>query len=196
MITVEKLLKFVEFINSFQKIQRQILVKNEDRHENDLEHVGQLALVSWYFIASEDLNLDVEKVLKYSLAHDLVEVYSGDVYIFTKVQEEKDKKEEREHEALETIRKEFPEFADLHNYIEAYEQRKDDEAKFVYALDKVLPVINIYLDNGRQWRLNNVTLDMLKDNKTPKVKISKEVYDVWQEFVELLEKHKNLFPKD
>lgn len=55
-------------------------------------------------------------------------------------------KEQREHEAMERIRTEFPQAHPLWSRVEEYEKREDEESKFVYALDKVLPVINIYND--------------------------------------------------
>ena len=61
--------------------------------------------------------------------------------------------------------KEFKEFDDLHILIEQYEKKQDAESRFVYALDKIQPVLNIYTDNGRTWREKNITLQMIIDNK-------------------------------
>jgi putative hydrolase of HD superfamily len=145
---MDDLLKFVEFTNKFQKIQRVILVKDEERYENDAEHSYQLALVAWYIIDREKLNLNINKIVFMAIAHDLVEIYAGDTYIFG-IQELKASKKEREEKAIKMIETEFPEFNDLIPFIQEYEERTSEESKFIYALDKLLPNINNVLDNGR-----------------------------------------------
>lgn len=189
MIDLHKLIEFNELLHQFQQVKRIILVTGEDRLENDLEHSAQLALCAWYLIEHHKLKLNSNKVIKYALAHDLVEAYAGDTYFFARDPKEKQKlssKSEKEEKARLKIKKNFPQFKELHSTILNYEKRLDDESKFVYALDKVLPVINIYMDNGRSWQEDNVTLEMLRSKKE-KVKVSKEIAVLWDELVALLE---------
>ena len=54
--------------------------------------------------------------------------------------------------------------------IEQYEAREDKESRFVYALDKIQPMLNIYTDGGRTWKEKGVTIDMLVEYKKEKVK--------------------------
>ena len=129
----------------------------------------------------------------YALAHDLVEVYAGDTYIYDKKQ--MSSKHQREKKALEKIKKRFPHFKNLIKIIEAYEKREDEESKFVYAIDKIIPPIQIYLEKGKLWHEKNVSFKELSDNKTEKIAISKEVNKYWQElFRELKKGRKKLFP--
>lgn len=184
---LNKLLYFIDFLHKFQKVQRQILIRSEDRQENDLEHSGQLAIFGWYVIDSLQLELDSNLVLKYCLAHDIVETYAGDVFFYdTKNRKDKNEKEEK---ARLRIKSEFPEFADMHDAIEDYEHLVNDESKFVYALDKIVPILNIYLDNGRSWKMDKVNLKMLKDYKQEKVKTDKIVNDYFEQIIALLQKH-------
>ena len=149
-----------------------------------------LALLAWYICSSEKLDLDLEKVIRYALVHDLVEVYSGDTDFYHATKEQKESKHAREQSAMERITKEFPGFSDFGELYAAYESRTDREAKFVYALDKVQPVLMIYLDGGRTWNERKITLDMIKEMKTEKVQNSPEVAKHWKEFVALLEEEK------
>jgi putative hydrolases of HD superfamily len=189
---LEKLLAFTTFLHKFQHIQRKVFVVGEDRRENDLEHSGQLALVGWYLVSSNKLSLDIDKVIKYALIHDLVEVYAGDVYFYSLNRKDK---EEKEHKARIKIEEEFSEFTDLHREIQAYEKRVDEESKFVYALDKLLPILNIYLDKGRSWKLDEVTLEMLKKHKREKIKLSKDIEVYFDKIIEILETHTDDFFK-
>ncbi len=128
--------------------------------------------------------------------HDFVEVYAGDTYIYSTNQEELDSKEEREKKAAERLQKELPEFKDLHKLINIYEKRGDEESRFVYALDKIQPVLNIYTDGGRTWKEKGITIKMLVDHKKDKVALSPEIASCFEELVALLKKEeKQLFIK-
>ncbi len=184
MTDLEDIFKFTEMMHQFQQVHRQVLVNDEERHENDWEHSYQTAMTAWYVVSTrDDLNLDTHKVLKYALAHDLVEVYAGDVP-FHKSGE---KKEEREHAAMEQLKKEFSEFGDLHESIKAYENQTDPESQFVYALDKIIPLLNIYLDGGRSWRKSNIDLSTLRKHKKDKFENSPEVEKYYERLMTIFE---------
>ena len=185
---LEKILKFVNLLNDFRQIKRSPLVNGEDRYENDVEHSYQLAMLAWYIVHSRKLDLNIDLVLKYSMVHDMVEIYAGDTYIYDKDKDYIESKSSREEEALERLRNEFPEFGDIFLIYEQYEKKEDKESCFVYALDKIQPVLNIYMDGGRSWKERKVTLQMLLDNKRDKVTLSPEVKEYFDELVELLKK--------
>lgn len=191
---LQKLLGFAGILNELQKVERVIRVLDEDRWENDLEHSYDLVMLAWYIVDSRKLPLDRDKVFRYALAHDLVEVYAGDTYIYSKDQTLLDSKSEREQAAAERLTKEFPEVPELHTAILGYMEKKDPESRFVYALDKIQPVIQLYLDNGRTWKEKNVTLEMLYESKKDKVVFSPEIESYFNELMLLLKsKEKELF---
>lgn len=193
---LSKLLKFIDLTNQFQLILRRVRVKGETRYENDVEHSFQLSFVAWYLIESNNLNLDKYLAMQYGLVHDLVEVFAGDTYIYDPDPAVHATKHAREKAAALQLRAEFPEFTQLHEIIVQYENREDAEGKFIYALDKVLPMINIYLDNGRTWQEEDVTLRMLIENKTQKVAVSPELQQLFSDFIDLLKsKELELFGK-
>lgn len=130
----------------------------------------------------------------YALAHDLVEIYAGDTYFLDNQKAES--KHKREKEALLKIKKRFPRFRSLVKVIERYEKREDEESKFIYAIDKIIPPIQIYLENGKLWREQKVPFDGLMQNKNPKIALSKPVDKYWQELLkELIKNRKKLFSK-
>lgn len=182
-----KVLAFSELLQTFQKVDRIVRVPGlPDRWENDVEHSYNLAMLAWYLVESEHMPLDATKVLKYAMLHDLVEVYAGDTYIYSKDEAHLASKHEREAEAATQLAQNFPEFPSMHSLIEEYEKREDPESRFVYALDKLQPVIHIYLDEGVTWKEMGVTLAMALENKIPKMKISPEVSACFDELVVLL----------
>lgn len=191
-IILPELLKFVEFTHRFQKIERTILATGLKRNENDAEHSFQMAIVCWFLIQTLRLKLSTNKVIAYCLTHDLVEIFAGDTYFYTSNTKLKNTKQAREEKAMKKIAKLFPKFVGMNKTIAEYEAKKNPEAKFVYAVDKVLPVINIYLDQGKSWKRDRVTYEMIR-TKDEKVKVSKPVEKIWKDLVKKLDKNKKFF---
>lgn len=148
---IRETIDFIRFTIDFQKVKRDIYAAGEDRMENDAEHSFQLAMACWFFNATEKLGLNEEKILKYALIHDLVEVYAGDTPAFTQDKNLSNSKQERENHAAELISKKFDHFKQLSGFIDAYITKDDRESVFVYCFDKLLPIINIWLDDNRTW---------------------------------------------
>lgn len=195
MSELNDILRVVQLTNQFQAIKREVYHQGQESKENDAEHSFQLVIVAWYIIEANKLSLDLNKVIKYALVHDLVEVYAGDTFIYgdeAKIAS----KQQRETEAQKKLQETFPRFADLHQTIEAYETRKDPESIFVYELDKILPIINIYLDKGRMWKKHQISLEMLQTNKEKKIRDSVEIKKYFVELVKILkEQETELFTK-
>ncbi len=191
---LQKLLEFSKMLNALQTVERVIRVPGSERWENDVEHSYSLAMLAWYIVETQKLSLDKEKVFQYALAHDLVEVYAGDTYLFSADQTLLDSKIERERVAAERLVKEFPEVPEMHAAIRGYVTKEDPESRFVYALDKIEPLIKLYLDGGRTWKEKGVTLEMAYESKKDKVALSPEIKKYFDEFMELLRKEeKQLF---
>ena len=182
----KNLLDFVAFTKKYREVERQVVWKANDRKENDAEHSYQLAMVAWYLISSGKLDLNIDKVIRYALAHDIVEIYAGDTPLSTATEQDKAGKADREHAALVRIEKEFSQFPDMTEAIHEYEKRDNKESRFIYALDKILPVLDIYLDDGHSWKMNHMTLNLIVESKTEKVALSPEVKPYFDELVSIM----------
>lgn len=143
----KQLIDFINFTHEFREVVRVARSPYGQRFENDTEHSYQIAMVAWFLIDQDKLNFNKELCFMYALAHDLVEVYAGDTYIFDK--NRVTSQHQREKKALLKIKKRFPHFKNLITTIENYEERKDEESKFIYALDKIIPPLQIYLEEGK-----------------------------------------------
>lgn len=194
-INLAGIIRFSEFLNLFEKVDRIVHAADGVRMENDVEHSYKLSMLADYIIATAGLNLDRSKVMMYCLVHDIVEAYAGDTYIFTKDTAHLESKHAREHAALLRIKEEFPEYPEMTDCIEKYEARADEESKFVYVLDKIHPALQIYLGGGKTWRQEGMTFNDLMGLKNEKVKLYPDLETLWHEFVALLETNKTeLFP--
>lgn len=188
------LIDFIKFTHEFREVIRIARSPNADRYENDTEHSYQLAMIAWFLIEQDNLKLNKELCFMYALSHDLVEVYAGDTPIYDKKMV--DTKHQREISALKKIKKRFPSFKILIKTIEQYEKRIDRESKFIYAIDKIITPIQIYMEKGRLWREKNMSLDFILENKNPKIAMSQDVEKYWKELSAELKKKKKVFFKN
>jgi putative hydrolase of HD superfamily len=194
MNALKELLQFVHFTHLTHKVERVARIPGETRYANTVEHSYQLTMLAWYLVEKEKLQLNKDLVIKYALVHDIVETFAGDTYFYDK--EARKTKEKREHEAQARIEKEFPDFLDLYTLIQAYENKNDAESRFVYALDKLIDPLNIYMEKGKLWHEKNITLESLLKNKTEKIQTDATVSKYFEQLVCLLRKEEDvLFPK-
>ncbi len=153
-------------------------------------------MLAWYIVDSRKLPLDRDKVFCYALAHDLVEIYAGDTYLYSQDQGLLDSKIEREYAAALRLAEEFPEVPEMHAAIRGYVTKEDKESRFVYALDKIEPILKIYLDGGRTWKEKGVTLEMAYESKKDKVVLSPEISEYFEELMLILRQEEGwLFPE-
>ena len=171
----------MRLIHAFQMVERVAHAPDLVRHENDTEHSYFLAMMAWYLIDSLHLPLDRAKTLEYALIHDLVEAYAGDTYAFDA--DAQASKHVREKEAAERIAREFPEVPHLHATIAQYERQEDEESVFVKALDKLLPVLTNYLQDGRTWKAMGVTFEQFLANKRPRCAPDERISDLLEQMI-------------
>ena len=183
---IHRLIELQRLLVSFSQVERMThrLQAGEYIRENDTEHSYNLAMTAWY-LAAWFPELDKDTLIKYALVHDLVEVHAGDTYIYGS-KEEIASKEKREADALVRIESDWNDFTDMTDTIRTYEERRDDESKFVYALDKIMPIMMIYVHDGYTWKKNGITVDMLYNAKLDKVSQSPEILPYFEQLHELL----------
>jgi 5'-deoxynucleotidase YfbR-like HD superfamily hydrolase len=139
-------------------IDRNHMHVGRERHENDVEHSFMVGLLCWFICERHKLNLDQAKVLKYAMAHDFVERYAGDTNTYASIND-RQRKIELEQAALKKLSYEFSDFEDLVEIMQAYEARADDEALFVWTVDKMQQLILGDMDNWRPYQKINITYD-------------------------------------
>lgn len=166
---------------------------NLDHHENDVEHSYHLAMAAW--MLAPHFVLDANKAIRIALAHDLVEIYAGDTFAFGSQVALSDK-DAREHAALEQLKNEWADFDDMLTCIEDYKSKGSEEAKFVYALDKVMPIIMNILSKGVVWQQHGVTMQKFIAEKERKIPKSSPVYQYYQELLEMLQETPEYFSAD
>lgn len=192
---IQNLLDFVSFTHQIRTVKRAMWVKDEELYENDSEHSFQIALVAMFVIEEKKLSLDLYKCMALAIIHDVIEVHAGDTHAFGP-KELIDTKSKRELAARKQLKKDWPTLSLMHELIDEYEMRETEESKFVYALDKVVPILNNYLDDGRNWKKDGITLEDHVKSKTKKVAHNSIVESYYYDIIKILEDRPDLFPKE
>ena len=179
----------------FTEIERLIYFpdnKKTNRFENNSEHSFSLAMATWFLCESFPyLNKDI--AIRYALVHDIVELHAGDVMAIKRTPEEEQKKQSKEHVAFKQIQKDWKDFSGMIDAIEQYEKRSDPESKFVYALDKIMPILLCMLSDGKTWKHHKFTMKDIFEGKDAKIALSPEVNEIWKVIRVNLSKNKELF---
>lgn len=193
MKSLKRLIELQEFLHAFQSIERVVDVPGRDAPENDVEHSYNLAMAAW-FLSESFPELDRDKVIRYALIHDIVEVHAGDTYAYAD-EEELASKPEREAAALRKIKVDWKDFGELTEMMHDYENKVDNEANFVYALDKIMPIIVMVISDGKTWKKRGVTLEQIRESKRPKIAKSPQIIPYFEELLTYLEENPGIFAK-
>lgn len=190
--TLDQVIALMQLSNQFSLVQRAIYKTGTERMENDAEHSYQLAFVWWQLNDMLKLWLDSNLIMQYALVHDLVEVYAWDTDAMWTVWDPTTKAD-REHEAFLRLQSEYSNFSSFIETLEKYEARTDEESRFVYALDKLLPAVNIYLNEWRDWKRKDLTLADTKAYKDKKIAVHPEIAKLYNELNDRLEANYDMY---
>ena len=169
--SMDRLSELQQLIADFAKVKRAVPLADTNDAENDVEHSYGLAMTCWYLHDNIAPKLDLSKILRYALAHDIVEVHAGDTYPWDEAAVAT--KYEREKAAIRQIEKDWHDFRMIVEFAEGYADKIDEEAKFVYAVDKLLPIMMIELADAKKiWKKKQLTLQMERENKVTILKSS------------------------
>jgi putative hydrolase of HD superfamily len=155
-------LRFILEVDKLKEVFRQSLVINSRRHENDAEHSWHLCLVVLVLAEhANDPDLDVLRVLKMLILHDIVEIDAGDTFAYDTAGMVD--QHERESEAADRLFGLLPsdQAADFRALWDEFEARETTEAKFAAACDRIQPMLLNMSTEGASWRAHGITHDRI-----------------------------------
>jgi len=155
----ERLKKQIQFILEVDKIKnifRRSKIHDGSRRENDAEHSWHLALMAFLLSEYSKENIDLLKVMRMCIIHDIVEIDAGDTFCYD-AKGNLDKLE-REQKAADRIFRLLPEDqgAELRKLWEEFDAMETPEAKYAAALDRLQPVLLNYLNKGGTWQEHDI----------------------------------------
>lgn len=150
-------MKFLVEADKMKTIMRQTLLIDKSRQENDAEHSWHFALMAMVlFEYAYSPKVDMLRVLKMALIHDLVEIYAGDTFAYDDVGYED--KLKREEEAADKLFGLLPDDQgkEYRELWEEFDEMQTPDAIYASAIDRLQPLVNNYLTDGHTWSFPGV----------------------------------------
>lgn len=161
-------LRFLIELDRLKAVERRSFVGGGTRRENSAEHSWHLALFALVLAPAarrpdDGRALDVERVVRMLLVHDVVEIDAGDVFVYDTAAREA--KAAEEALAAERIFGLLPGSAgdELRQLWEEYEARTTPESQYAHAVDRLQPLLLNLLAGGQTWSESGITEDRVRE---------------------------------
>jgi putative hydrolases of HD superfamily len=153
--------RFLLEIDKLKTVQRQNVLADRSRRENSAEHSWHLGVLVLCLAEYAPSSVDVSKVIRMLLVHDIVEVDAGDTFLHDPRREHAQKQVEAA--AAERIFGLLPtdQAAELRALWTEFEIGQSPEARFAHVIDRVQPVLLHSATGGVVWRKHGVTRSQL-----------------------------------
>jgi putative hydrolase of HD superfamily len=175
---IEQQLAFLTEADKLKSTLRATKLCNGSRRENSGEHSWHIALYAMTLAEHSNRDIDINRVIKMLLIHDIVEIDAGDVPIHAA--HDVQKQHAVEAAAAKRIFGLLP--TDQRDELIAlwheFEAAETNDAIFAKSIDRVQPVVANLETDGGSWPEFNVTAKQLEDRVG--VKVNKGAPNVWQ----------------
>lgn len=159
---------FIAECDKLKEIFRQTINSQSRRRENDAEHSWAFCLCVMVLAEHANVpNLDVLRVLKMGLIHDLVEIDAGDTFAYDTAAVVN--QHDREARAADRIFGLLPadQCREFRALWDEFEARATPEARFAHACDRFQPMLLNARTEGGSWRAHGVTHDRAQVRGAP-----------------------------
>ena len=129
------------------------------RQENVGEHSWHITVFALLLQEYAAEPVDIKRTVEMMLFHDVIEIYAGDVDVFST--EDKGAIQTREKAAAEELFAFLP--ADQQHHYKAlweeFDEGKTPEARYARAIDRVHPILANFLSGGAGWHKRGITYE-------------------------------------
>jgi putative hydrolase of HD superfamily len=162
---------------------------SKERIESIAEHVYGTCILALSIDSEFEINLDIGRVIKMLVLHELGEVVIGDITPFDNVTSEE--KMEKEHEAIKEVLGNLVKKEEYFALLLEFDERKTKESIFAYHCDKLEADIQakVYQDMGCQNPLSEQENNVVFHSKRVQQMVqngAKSAFDIWYEWDRLL----------
>lgn len=173
---LDQQIRFILEIDRLKTVLRRSTIVG-GRRENAAEHSWHLATMAVILAEHTAEPVDLARVLKMLLIHDVIEIDAGDTFAYD--QAGNVDKLERERRAADRLFGLLPpdQARELRALWDEFEARATPEAAFAAALDRLMPLLHNFHAAGRTWQEHGVTSDQVLARNAP---IRESSQALWQ----------------
>jgi putative hydrolase of HD superfamily len=149
-------IQFILEIDKLKSVIRQSYLLDGTRRENSAEHSWHVALMGLLLAEYAEQPVDLLRLMKMLLIHDIIEIDAGDTYCYDEAGVTD--QSSRESEAAERLFGLLPEDQreDFRELWAEFEERSTAEAKFAATIDRLMPLLHNFHTEGRSWREHGI----------------------------------------
>ena len=168
---------FLQEIDRLKTVLRATPICDNSRPENSAEHSWHIAMYALVLADQAESNVDIGRVLKMLLLHDIVEIDAGDAPIHA----EFDAKEQaaKERAAADRIFGLLPDdiAIDFRETWDEFEAAETPDAVYAKSIDRVQPLLLNDANGGGSWKTYDVTLEQI--DRRVGAKVTRGAPKVW-----------------
>ena len=148
---------FLVECDRLKEVLRQTVNTGSLRPENDAEHSWALCLFAIILAEHSNVPVDVLRVLKMLIIHDLVEIDAGDTFAYDTARLAD--QHEREAVAAERVFGLLPpdQAAALRELWDEFEEKATPDARFANSVDRLQPMLLNCMTHGAAWQRHGIT---------------------------------------
>ncbi len=175
---------FLVEIDKMKGILRRTRVLDGSRYENDAEHSWHFAMMALVLAEYATEPIDLFRVVKMALVHDIVEIDAGDTFAYD--DQARQTQYERERKAAERIFALLPpdQAAEFRSLWEEFVAQQTPEARFAMALDRLAGVLANYCNNGGGWREFQVPKEKVMARNSAIALAAPELWEMARQMIE------------
>ena len=160
-------MQFLIEIDRLKSVLRRTRLFDNSRQENVAEHGWHVAIMAMALAEYSNEPIDVSKVVRMALVHDIVEIDAGDTFLYDEAAGKV--KEEAERRAAERIFGLLPldQAREIKSLWEEFEARNTPEARFAAAIDRLEPMLQNALTAGHAWKEHDVRKSQVLGKNRP-----------------------------
>jgi putative hydrolase of HD superfamily len=160
-------IQFIIEIDKLKNILRQTRLTDNSRQENSAEHSWHLAMMAIVLVEYAPPDVDLLRVIKMLLIHDLVEIDAGDTFCYD-AQGNLDKAAREEQAAIRLFGMlPLEQGKELREIWEEFEVCETATARFAVALDRLQPLLLNQKNQGGTWQLHGITKSQVLQRMAP-----------------------------
>jgi putative hydrolases of HD superfamily len=167
---MQQIIDFILELDKLKAVTRKIRLRHADRYENSAEHSWQIALLAASLAPYAEASVDIDRVIRMLLVHDIGEIDTGDTMVFVE-----GGWEERKAAELVAVTRIFgllPEAqgAGFMALWQEFERGETATARFANAADRAMPVLLNLANEGQSWRENGISYERVVARVAPPIK--------------------------
>lgn len=163
-------IRFVLELDKLKGVTRKVRPTGLQRYENSAEHSWQISLFASTLVEYAPEPVDVDRVIRMLLVHDVGEIDTGDTMVFVE-----GGWEERKAAELRAVTRIFGILPDGQGepYLELwreFEKGETAESRFANAIDRAMPALLNLANEGQSWRENGISYERVVARIAPPIR--------------------------